>query len=155
MAVGARLFPFWRLIPPSCPSGEQIANGSFETGDCISWTTDWCGVTQQYAHTGIYSVLCYESWLRQTFATPIPVSCVLSLTFYVESPWQGTGPAGYVTVHYADDTETTIIIYGFPDWHEYNITDQLESGKSIEYIQFRGGSMRPYWLDDVSLIGKG
>lgn len=153
----AKMQPFWWFLAPEvvCPSGEQIINGGFETGDFTGWEATGGSVTDQYARTGTYSAFQYQSFLRQTFTTSIPVSCVQSFKFYVQSPGQGPGVAGDITIHYTDDTTTVIDIECFESWHEYDLTAQLVAGKTIDYIEFRGGSQWPFWLDDVSLIGTG
>ena len=94
-----------------CPSGEQLSNRGFETGDFTGWTEDGTSsVTMTQKHTGVYSARISKhpctgvaGWIRQTIS--INVGCVSELTFWAK---YGTFSSTIrMTVHYDDGTEDT------------------------------------------------
>jgi hypothetical protein len=127
---------------------DIISNGGFEDGDLTGWEYAQAEVTEQYAHSGTFSVLLYENWIKQTFSSPIPKSAISIFTFW------GTGQSSYnyCKVHLSDNTD--IIVY-FPtgsDWTEVDVLAQIPDGKAVSYVLFYGGTGGPSWVDDVTLV---
>jgi hypothetical protein len=152
-----------------CPSGEQIVNGGFETGDFTGWT---CGgysprITSWYSHSGIYSCwLAYNyceyiaSWVRQDLTSPITVACVKTFKLYI-GYFAGERKAK-VTIIYTDATEQNIEVTLVGDvdvgvWDEVDLLSYLLTGKTVQAIKISndvaGGST--ILVDDVTLVGKG
>jgi hypothetical protein len=147
----AKIHPFWRLIPPPCPGGEQIENGTFETGDLTGWTNAQGSVTDQYAHTGTYSILLYSNWYLSC-AMSVPKVCIASFGFWSYQVRSGN----YYVIIYTDGSESDHISIPYTaDWAYVDVKAQVADGKSIKNIYFRGGTAGPGWVDDVSLIGSG
>ena len=155
------------LIPSEalpCPTGEQIVNGGFETGDFTGWTV-----------TGTPAVLCdgggalgtvcyvYDEGapfsVEQELATPVSYACIQTFRlFYLN--YGCNFPSVEVIITYSDDTTTTInILASHYDWTELNIKDYLEPTKAVKKIQVSfacsGGVLWQGCLDEISLVGNG
>ena len=161
---------------PSCPSGEQITNGGFESG-WAGWLhgawalllgpCDW----KPTPHSGNYVVELTNSpslgYVEQDLINPVPQSCFDggSLFGFWESQW---GPEGSMTtaqfqaiITYTDDTTTTVSFSrteGRPcgggywaSWQYYNLLPYVQAGKTVKHIRIQNnsGSANPY-IDDVS-----
>jgi hypothetical protein len=149
-----------------CPSGEQIVNGGFEEG----WTgwdhNEYAFVTEGDAHSGVYKCWLYWDeiggepieehfgWVEQILPTPITVDCVQSLKFWAKSQY-GASTFVYAIITYTDDSVQSIeVLVVGPNYTECDITANLIQGKTIKKIRFTWAA-DPFYLDDVSLIGKG
>jgi len=144
-----------------CPSGEQIGNGGFETGDFPPWEHSanveiWSGVPR----TGTYYciILDFDDWVKQTLSVRVPVKCVTTFEAYV---WL-SGPVwtnlGKIIVGYTNGTTSEMTIEGIGDYEEQDIKPILVSGRTISYVEFlaiTGGTRLDCGgmaVDDVSLI---
>jgi len=152
--VSVKLFPFWWLKKPPCPSGEQIINGGFETGDFTGWVCTDGWVTTDNPHSGVY---CAEIWpsgsreLYQVLTSPIPVYCIASFDF-----WYRNAASTYFKVVYSDGTSTDWVpLPDVTDWTHYDILPHLDSSKMVSEIHFLNGWVQPLYIDDVSLMGSG
>jgi hypothetical protein len=148
------LSPVLQAISPEliCPSGEQIVNGGFETGDFTGWVCNDGVVTTDNPHSGTYCAQVYPSGprqLNQTLSSPILVGCISSFNF-----WRRNSQSAYVRVVYSDGTNTGWIT--LPDvtpWTDFDLMPYLTSGKYVSEINFLNGYVGSLYIDDVSLIG--
>lgn len=157
----AKMHPFWRLIPPPCPGGEQIINGTFETGGFLPWVADdgEVAIDNENAHSGTYCIRMIQQYgqpsLKQTFDTPIPVACIKSLTLWAKIGFT-TGTPPELRVGYSNLTESVHSIEGPVTYQKYDFTPYLSVGKQVSYIKLIHVLWdRYFYFDDVSLIGAG
>jgi len=163
----------------TCPSGEQITNGGFETGDLTGWTvgSTWAGeppaVTSEpvdgvYPHSGNYMLWFHHTtgaggYIEQEVS--IRVACVKKFSLWKCGMCPYSPPAGSqtrITIYYSDGTTTEVIhetSYEYDHvWEEIDLRPYLESGKTITKIRIErydsfGGWFHCY--DDISLEGTG
>lgn len=134
-------------------AGEMIINGGFETGDGSGWELYYNYVTDEYAHTGVYS--CYitaSGWSRQYLR--VRVDKIRSFTFWVYNPYDDRD--GWVTVraHYTDYTYDYVEFKAERQtWVRFDVLPYLTRGKTIDYIEFVNSMGCGLYLDDVSLRG--
>ena len=147
-----------------CPSGEQITNGGFETGDFTGWTYDPSntGIWGE-AHSGSYAAwIRYDScasigyWIKQAFATPIPVECVKSFSLWITGWCSGYNAIARVHVNYDDGTETvkdfSVGWYYVVDFIQCSsLKTVLVAGKKIVSILIEADTC-DISVDDVSLV---
>jgi len=142
-----------------CPSGEQIVNGGFETGDFTGWKATGSAEIVTDGHKGSYFAymsLSYGS-VEQELPTPISYECIETFELFYQNSGCIT-PTVEVVITYTDDSATTItIVSQHGDWTKLNIKDYLDPEKTVKKIKVSCivdgyGSV---WLDDVSLIGAG
>lgn len=136
---------------------EAFVNAGFETGDFTGWTQFQASIDTTHPHTGTYAAFLYECWLRQSF-TPIPVSKIIAFTFWARNYNSGMTHYHDVYIHYTDETQDTVQFVVSPwggdfenYWESFDLTSELDAGKSVDWIEFRGDTGQPYLLDDLSL----
>jgi hypothetical protein len=140
-----------------CPSGEQIVNGGFETGDTSGWTVLVSSglVVQQWGeHWGYqpyegnyyYGTTFYGDYgtIEQTLLTPVPTSCFgASSVFNVHvlgtyDSCQNVGGNVTVSINYSDGTKTDVYWeaeYGNEGtWVELDLKPYLATGKTVTKI---------------------
>jgi hypothetical protein len=133
-----------------CPSGEQIVNGGFETGDFTGWSVGGSlFVTTDAPYEGLYCARSYSNGsVYQILSEPVPVSCVDEDTIFsvaIKSDY-GFCPAGggefTVEIGYTDDSYTTVvreITYPEQDvWQVWNLKPHLVPGKTIKSVMVSG-----------------
>jgi len=149
---------------PSCPSGEQIINGGFETGDFTGW--EETGNNQEIStfdpHSGTYCVNLYNfggyvGAIKQELSEPISYDCINSFTAWFAA---GASYGDYlkIIITYSDNTTTewTEFTGADNDWHEINIKSHLDPNKSVKAIEFQmTDDSEDVRIDDISLIGSG
>lgn len=150
-----------------CPTGEQITNGGFETGDFTGWTaTGNIEVTTRNPHTGSYSARnpIEIGTVVQTLTTPVPTVCITATStfrIYIWSDYEISPPRGgrfTAKINYTDATSTTVereITKGEAEmWVEWDLKPYLEAGKTIESIEIKldAGFINLMYIDDVSLV---
>ncbi|MBU1066967.1 hypothetical protein KKE60_04235, partial [Patescibacteria group bacterium] len=113
------------------PEEEQMTNGGFETGDFTGYTYAEDTVQDTFVHTGTYAArltTAAGNYLRQTFATSIPVANVKSLTFWAIVWLQYTTFAN-VIIGYTDGTTQTIPVgeAAVGGWEQWDLTEYLEA----------------------------
>jgi hypothetical protein len=160
--IGAPITVDWT---PICPSGEQILNPGFETGDFTNYVkTGNCEVVDYDKHGGIYSARNPTgeptATLTQTLATPLLGVCVTDFHLWMLSNYSASPPEGgkvSVEIHYTDTTFTLAekeIAPGEADvWTLFDMTAYVDDAKTIEAIKvtFNTSSACLLWIDDLSL----
>lgn len=159
MAAGARLFPFWRLVPPPIPT-ERMINGGFEIVDWVGWSHG-IGAYQVetiHTHAGAYACLleyyATEPWISQTLSEPVLVSSIASFTLWA-SHIAGSNKLK-VTVTYSDTTTEIIELTIFTPLEEYiecNLLPYLDTSKSVSAVRaevYETDALT--WVDDISLM---
>jgi hypothetical protein len=155
-SIGAK-----RLV---CPSGEQIVNGGFETGDFTGWiqTGNNQEITTFDPHSGTYCANLYRfqtyiGGIKQELTEPISFNCIDTFEAWFAAG-QSSGDYLTIVITYSDDTTTEWTEFTGPDvdWHKIDIKSHLDSSKSVKAIEFKMpvGSL-DIRIDDVSLIGAG
>jgi len=129
----------------ACPSGEQIVNGGFETGDFTGWTStgDWSMLTFK-PHSGSYCAYTNTSPpLEQDFAIPIAGKCFKTFEAWVKADYQ-PGPCPpplsgelYIDILYTDGTYTRVdYVSSGLVWVLINLLTVLETSKTVKGIRF-------------------
>lgn len=156
----------------ACPSGEQITNGGFETGDFTGWTKlGTFEVVTYLPYEGTYSARTLRGktgTISQTFATPIPVVCFTGTSIF-HLYWSGEvgecpveGSKLQVVIGYTDET-STILNFEFPAgekdpdkpyYYKIDLIPYLEAGKTVESITvtLEGWANTLPYVDAFSLI---
>lgn len=151
--VGLRTMPSIGGKVP-CPSGEQMINGDFETGDSTGWTLN-SGIIQSITvHAGTYAARIYPAGARrleQTLATAVLVSCVQSFGLWYQYVMGGAG----AFIYYIDGTYTYYDLPIAATWTSFDLKTNLTAGKTIEILRIIGSGDTSTYIDDVSLIGTG
>ena len=171
--IGLRTVPSIGAKVP-CPSGEQIVNGGFETGDFTGWTPlnlDTTGgeVLSVNPYEGTYHFRLYDlpvgsphPSIAQDFKKPVPSECLtdtstfqLALKSFTDfSPPNG----GWVDIYlvYTDSTETHIHIENVATYTVYDLKPYVEEGKTLKGIRLENtapkGTSFYMDIDAVSLI---
>lgn len=151
-----------RIQTISCPEGEQIVNGGFETGDLTGWTSHDAFTVEFVVHAGSYACELFKSdgdecHIEQDIETlqgeAIPVICISSFNVWLHG--LGTCPPadGYILITYSDSTTTQINFNDLGnDWLEVNILAELNITKSISKIKIVMTNYSVMHIDDVSLV---
>ena len=151
-----------------CPTGEQITNGGFETGDTTDWTvTGTIEVVTYKAHSGSYSARTLRNktgTVAQTLSTSVPTVCIVDTStfgLYILSDWSWSPEGGGIftaKINYTDGTSTTVtreITEAEENaWQYWDLKPYLEADKEIESIKItlEGNVGTLPYVDDISLI---
>lgn len=143
-----------------CPTGDQITNGGFETGDLTGWTSNNADTSSGHHHSGSYSAyilwddcLGTSGYLTQSFSPVIPVYCITELSLYAKNTC-GTNPSYAVNIlaTYSDATTDNIQKTGTNSstWTKLNFTAGLTSTKLLSSIKISVTDCTHY-VDDITL----
>jgi hypothetical protein len=131
---------------------ELLVNPGFEDGVLTPWTIDanWAiGTTNCYS--GAYCAgTTGNFYIQQTFA-PVPTAQITSFTFWIRQV--ATNPAAAIQLNYSDTSSEQPLIYPTSTWTQFDMTAELDAGKSLTSIRIYGNSSGATFLDDVSLQG--
>lgn len=149
----------FNYIACTCPSGEQITNGTFETGDFTGWTTEGTPIIGSNGGQGgstKYAVFdeSVTDKISQTLNN-VSVDCITSFKVYSKSSGCVT-PDIKVKIYYADGTnETYSDTAGTTSWKEHNILSTLDSGKCVLKVEiwFEWSGYCTAYCDTVTLVG--
>jgi hypothetical protein len=155
----AKIFPFWRLVPPVPPPvTERILNGGFEYGDFTYW--DLYGtpeIVTDPVHAGTYAAyLGYQQSIKQTLTAPVPQSSIASFSVWIygeDFMWDHS--SAKITIYYDDGSSST---HNFEapnhSWLQIDLKPYVDSGKNVSAVRIRSWLDYAYklWVDDVSLI---
>jgi len=148
----------------SCPIGEQITNGGFETGDFTGWTTVYGNtvIITTDVHSGVYacqinSQALYLGTIRQLLPN-IDARCITSAGLYAKNfSASQTGHAGFYT-----DVGATWYEISIPAntnvWTFFDLMPAINQIKALlgVLLEFEVSkhvvSADPIRVDDVSLI---
>jgi hypothetical protein len=165
----SNLSPVLQAISPElvCPSGEQIVNGGFETGDWTGWThsSSCSAIGGPLTHSGNYKARLWRTylgggvwvygWIRQDFPTSIRAECFTSLGYWCryDQAWSIV----LFTIGYDDGSVTTIEDTINSDLYVYfDHLSSLTAGKKVAYIkiEYLRPGQEPYGsnidIDDVT-----
>jgi len=131
-----------------------LINPGFETGSLLPWFTGAAAtVTTAEAHSGLYSVSAAGADdVNQTFAA-VPTADITELSF-----WEMNN-AGFIfssyTLFYSDTTSNGGLVSDFSPigWEKFDVTSQLQAGKSLTGIKVFGTTPGPAYFDDFVLTG--
>jgi len=168
--IGLRTMPSTGAKKP-CPSGEQIVNGGFETGDFTGWTaTGDANIISAFPspHSGSYCVAITappgaSGSISQTLTTPVPTACITETStfkLWIHSRYGWSPPGGGLftaIITYTDGSQTTvnreITVDETNVWIEWDLKPFLEAGKTIQSIQIIiENHYTTSAVDDISLI---
>jgi len=154
MVFLAKMQPFWYFNPPIpiCPSGEQIVNGGFETGNFTGWTVVGAPIVQSgIVHSGSYAARLALDAIYQSLGG-ITVACLATAELWYYK---------YVIVRitFTDDTTWTKVAQnvGF-QWAELDLLPTLQGtygDKAINTVMIYEDGGVYIFVDDVSFMGKG
>jgi len=135
-----------------CPSGEQVANGTFESGDGTSWTTSGGAIDGSNYHGGSYGwqINTEDGYITQTLATETPVGCISASSVWLK--YIGCPAAtAKITVTYTDDTTTIITPTVTGSWAETDIKGELTALKIVKSIKIEMTNAGYLIIDDVTI----
>jgi len=151
----------------TCPTGEQVKNGGFETGDFTNWNHSGdIEISSYKKHSGTYSARNVGGdvgIIYQTFDQTIPTSCfTTSSTFraWIWGQWSPSPPySGVFTakIYYKDGTYTTVTRETTESedetWVEWDLKPYLEAGKEVRQVRFELDAKWMYfmYIDDISV----
>jgi len=132
------------------PYSERITNGGFETGDLTGWQYAQASATDQYSHSGTYSVFLYQGWIRQYFSS-VPKSKIITFGFWQYG--QSSSNRSILTIFFSDNTQEQFDIQHSVDvWEYVDCLPLVPDGKNVIGISINGGTGGPVWGDDFSLV---
>jgi hypothetical protein len=162
--------PFWWFVAAvvPCPTGDQITNGHFATGDFSGWAYagDIYVETEGYIapHYAACNI-CYDSgFVEQDLSNVTPTRCFdAASTFHVMCYGFNSGCVGeegskvQVEITYTDTTVTTVIwecsVEENETWAELDLKPYLSAGKIIKHIKVTINLNHKYVaIDDIKCM---
>jgi hypothetical protein len=142
---------FLTTTPATTFAQNILVNPGFETGSLAPWfaNTGNPQISNANAHTGTWSVAAFGGdEIRQNF-DPITTSSITEVSFWVQ---RNGGPFDQFTFYYSDNTSEDLFITGTGDqWQFFNVTSDLDPGKSLTAFSIFGTSSGPAFLDDFTI----
>lgn len=151
-------------------AGNILTNPGFESDTLDPWfnARDSCSspcapwtVVSGNPHSGTYSAMDIGNIeLRQNF-TPVAVSSITDVSFWVEHPDGGFLPMAF-DFFYTNSTDSEFVVFTTDGNYDFfDVTADLTPGLTLDGISFWGfnggppGSSDKTYLDDVSIIANG
>ncbi len=139
---------------PAGTDRELLKNPGFETGSLPPWTTNNWVVDTVYPRSGDYCASDVGNYWIQQYIDTTPANEITSITFWARQPDQPAAQACWF--YYSDGTYESHIHFPTPDWVQYDLTGNLNQGKSLVAVRiwgYSGGGPGPdsTYLDDVSI----
>lgn len=151
-----------------CPSGEQITNGGFETGDFTGWSHDeynYAKVVTENPYAGTYHCrIDGAGWIQQDLLKVVPQECLTATSVFgyyyccERPPHYGTLTTQWrVTLTYTDETTTTIdysetwgVDGAFTPYSFEDLKTYVEAGKTLKTIKFERTGGEEIRIDEVT-----
>lgn len=135
----------------STHAAPVLVNGGFETGNLNGWST-WSGspaVTSAQAHSGSFAVAAFgNDAIRQDFAA-VASADIGEFSFWVK---RSGGPFDSLRLFYGDGSFEDLLVSGNSnDWTHFDVTSQLDAGKTLTGFFIFGTTSGPAYLDDFVL----
>jgi hypothetical protein len=154
-----RLLAAWVVVCgaalPMSARGAIIVNGSFETGSLSPWVQDqgtgnWA-ISSSVAEQGSHSASDFgNAELKQTFA-PVAAATIASLSFWLEHPAAGVTTNAY-NLYYSDgSTVQNYVSTTNTGFDFFDVTNRLNTSKTLTGIGIWGTTVGTTYLDNVSL----
>lgn len=141
---------------PTAPRSNILINPGFETGDLPPWTTNNWSVTNNDAHTGVYSAFDVGNyWIRQDFA-PIDVTQILSVSAWYKQPDIAISAIDFF--YSSTDYDEFLVFLTTANWEFFDVTAQLRPAGMLQAIRiygYSGGGSQSTYLDDITIEVEG
>jgi len=162
--VGLRHMSRVGIRPAVCPTGEQVNNGGFETGDFTGWTAVGATISTAKPHTGTYNAyLDSVDYITQNLLQNVPQQCLTAPTVFGlwrsirRFPVGGSRIQWRVTLTYTD-ASTTVVDYdedsagcGYGAYAYKDLKGEVASGKTLQNIKIeRVSGDGELAIDDVT-----
>jgi len=134
---------------------ELLQNPGFETGSLEPWESANWVVTTTYPRSGTYCACVVGNYRITQWVDTTPGSEIQSVTFWSRQP---EAPAAQAySFHYSDGSDDEFTHYPPADWQQFDVTNNLNTGKSLVGFRiwgYSGGGPDPdsTYLDDVSIL---
>lgn len=141
---------------PTVPRSNILVNPGFETGELDPWTTNNWTVTNNDAHSGVYSAFDVGNyWIRQDFA-PIDVNQITSISTWHRQPDIAISAIDFF--YSSTDYDEFLVFLSTPNWEFFDVTSQLRPSGMLQAIRiygYSGGGSQQTYLDDITIETEG
>ncbi|MCB9756216.1 MAG: DUF4215 domain-containing protein [Myxococcales bacterium] len=128
-------------VDDGCPDGliNILQNHGFEDGVFTPFTSNNAAtdVVMTNPHTGQWAAETNGNYYVQQSFAPVPVSDIIEASYW---EWHGENVFTVTWFGYSDNTQETKIWPAWQDWLKFDITAELDPGKSLTWIRAWGYS---------------